>query len=288
RGLAPEDFKVTVDGRPRRLVTVEFVDLSPEARKERLPPPPQKELEYSTNEGVVSGRLVIVVVDRNNIRQGQGRPALAAPGKLLAALDPNDRVAVVGIPGPSPDVDFTTDHERALKAAMSMPGRARFFSARLGLAEAQAVDERAPVRREEVIDRECQGLQGMEQIICIRGVEMEASELMTEYRQQASASLHALRALLRGLRAVEGPKTMVLVAEGLGTDDARRADASEIRDIADAAAASGTSIYILQLEPSPIDVTQSRIIASEPEDKNVHRSGLETLAGMSRGTVLRV
>jgi VWFA-related protein len=288
RGLGPEDFKVTVDGRPRRLVTVEYVDLSPDARKDRLAPPPAKELEYSTNEGVVSGRLVIVVVDRNNIRLGQGRPALAQLQKLLDTLDPNDRVAVVGIPGPSPDVDFTTDHEKVMKAAMSMPGRARFFSVRLGLAEAQAVDERDPLRRQEVLDRECQGLQGPELLICIRGVEMEANELITEYRQQSAASLHALRSLLNSLRAVEGPKTMILVAEGLGTGDARRGDATDIRDIANAAASSGTSIYILQLDPSPIDVTQQRIVASESEDRNVHRGGLDTLAGMSRGTVFRI
>jgi len=288
RGLAPEDFKVTVDGRPRRLVTVEYVDLSPDARKERLAPQPAKELEYSTNEGVVSGRLVMLVIDRNNIRLGQGRTAIAALRKLLDTLDPNDRVAVIGIPGPSPDVDFTTDHEKAFKAAMSMPGRARFFSVRLGLAEAQAVDERDPLRRQEVLDRECQGLQGPELLICIRGVEVEASELITEYRMQSAASIHALRSLLNSLRAVEGPKTMILVAEGLGTEDARRTDATEIRDIANAAASSGTSIYILQLDPSPVDVSQQRIVASESEDRIVHRGGLDTLAGMSRGTVFRI
>src|SRR5262249_58979978 len=38
RGLGPDDFKVTVDGKPRRLVTVDDVDLSPDARKDRLAP----------------------------------------------------------------------------------------------------------------------------------------------------------------------------------------------------------------------------------------------------------
>ena len=288
RGLAPEDFTVTVDGKPRRLVTVEYVDLSPEARKERVRPPADKELEYSTNEGFVSGRLVVVVVDRNNIRTGEGRQAMASLTKLLDALDPNDRVAVMGIPGPSPNVDFTTDHDKALKAAMSMPGRARFYSPRLGLAEAHAVVERDAMRRQEVLDRECQGLSGPELLICIRGVEMESHELISEYRQQSQASINALRDLLRGLKAVEGPKTMVLVAEGLGTDDPRRGNVSDVRDIATAASASGTSIYILQLEPSPVDVTQARIVMSEAEDRRVHRDGLETLAGMSRGTVFRV
>jgi VWFA-related protein len=289
RGLAPEDFTVTVDGRPRRLVTVEYVDLSPEARKERVRPPAEKEPEnYSTNEGFVSGRLVVVVIDRNNIRMGQGRQAMASLTKLLDALDPNDRVAVIGIPAPSPNVDFTTDHAKALKAAMSMPGQARFFSPRLGLAEAFAVVERYGLRRQEVLDRECLGLQGPELLTCIRGVEMESQELVTEYRQQSQASINALRGLLDGLKAVEGPKTMVLVAEGLGTDDPRRGNTSDIREISAAAGASGTSIYILQLEPSPVDVTQQRIVMSEAEDRTAHRGGLETLAGMSRGTVFRV
>ncbi|HEY7515994.1 MAG TPA: hypothetical protein VIC87_16010, partial [Vicinamibacteria bacterium] len=241
RGLGPEDFTVTVDGKPRRLVTVEYIDLSPDARQERLRPPPPKELEYSTNEGFVSGRLVVLVIDRNNIRMGQGRPAIASLRKLLDALDPNDRVAVVGIPGPSPNVDFTTDHEKVFKAAMSMPGRARFFSPRLGLAEAAAVVERDSIRRQEILDRECQGLEGPDLLICIRGVETEAQELLSQYREQSMASLHALRGLLDGLKAVEGPKTMVFVAEGLGTDDPRRGNALDIRDIASSAAASGTS-----------------------------------------------
>ncbi len=286
RGLGPEDFKVTVDGRPRKLVTVEYVDLSPDARPAR--PAPKGALEYSTNEGVVSGRLVILVIDRNNIRMGGGRPAIASVRRLLDTLDPSDRVAVVGIPGPSPNVDFTTDQERVFKAAMSMPGQARFSSSRLGLGEAEAVVERDQMRRQAIIERECAGLELGELLLCVRSVEMEANDLITQYRQQSSTSLHALRGLLDRLKAIEGPKTLVLVAEGLGTGDIRRGSTAEIREIAAAAAAANASIYILQLDPSTVDITQQRIIVGESEDRNAHREGLDTLAGMSRGTVFRV
>jgi VWFA-related protein len=286
RGLGLEDFKVTVDGRPRKLVTVEYVDLSPDARPVR--PAPKGELEYSTNEGVASGRLVVLVVDRNNIRVGGGRAALQSATKLLDSLDPNDKVSVIGIPAPSPSVDFTTDRAKAYKALLSMPGRGRFFSQRFGLAEAEAVEAGDPMRRQVIIDRECAGLQQAELLFCIRSVEIEATDLIMEYRQQSRASLNALRGLLNALRAIEGPKTLVLVAEGLGTEDIKRGNISDIRDLATAAANAHVSIYILQLDPSPVDVTQQRIIASEGEDRNAHRNGLDVLAGMSRGTVFRV
>jgi len=186
-------------------------------------------------------------------------------------------------------VDFTTDHDRALRAAMSMLGRARFFSSRLGLAEAQAVVDRDQIRRQAIIERECAGLQGPELMLCISELESEAQGLMMDYRQQSMASLRALQGLLKGLQSIDGPKTLVLVAEGMGTEDVRMGSATlDIREIASAAAAAHVSIYILQLDPSPVDITQQRIVMSESEDRNIHRSGLDVLAGMSRGTVFRV
>ena len=82
---------------------------------------------------------------------------------------------------------------------------------------------------------------------------------------------------------------MVLVAEGLGTDDPRRGNiVGHPRHRGGGGDVRHVSIYILQLEPSPVDVTQQRIVMSEAEDRHAHRGGLDTLAGMSRGTVFRV
>src|SRR5258706_6905549 len=64
--LGPDDFTVQIDGRPRRVVSAEWVSLITPAHPEAPPPPPG----YSTNESSTGGRLILIVIDQPNIRFG--------------------------------------------------------------------------------------------------------------------------------------------------------------------------------------------------------------------------
>src|SRR6185436_18580391 len=91
--LAAGDFTLTVSGRPRRVVSAEFISEAgappPDAPETPFEPPTA---DYSTNEHAHRGRLVLLAVDQGNIPAGGGRATIAAAEKLLDRLGPFDQV----------------------------------------------------------------------------------------------------------------------------------------------------------------------------------------------------
>ena len=62
------------------------------------------------------GRLIMLVIDRNNIDTHTLRSAVAALKQFVTSIAPDDRLALVTIPPPGPSVDFTTNHAQVLDA----------------------------------------------------------------------------------------------------------------------------------------------------------------------------
>ena len=123
RGLRPADFVVEVDGQPRRVVSAQWIALTPESpaaipgasRSGTAVPLPAP---YSSNEQPTGGRLIVLFIDRFNIRF-EGMVALRpAIDGFLDRLQPSDRVAlVIDGYGTATNLPFTTDRER-IKAAV--------------------------------------------------------------------------------------------------------------------------------------------------------------------------
>jgi VWFA-related protein len=128
RDLRPRDFVVEVDGRRRRVISAEWVALTPAtpaaARVQdaaRVPAAPEP---YSSNETPVPGRFIMLLVDRTNIRfEGMNAHRAAIEG-FIDGLQPSDRLSVVasGL-GSAPSVPFTTDHERVKRALPPIVGQ---------------------------------------------------------------------------------------------------------------------------------------------------------------------
>ena len=81
--LTPEDFVLTIDGTPRRVVSAQFIKQDPPG------PPPTlagRRLPFSTNESAVGGRLVLIVFDLEGIGVGGGRGATVAASRFLDQL----------------------------------------------------------------------------------------------------------------------------------------------------------------------------------------------------------
>jgi len=73
RGLAAEDFTITVDGTPRRVISADFVSQTME--EEAAPgPPPSPDRVVSTNEGIRRGRVIVIVVDQHMVTDAQRVP----------------------------------------------------------------------------------------------------------------------------------------------------------------------------------------------------------------------
>ena len=96
--LAAPEFTVTVDDEERRIVSVKFVAVGDPPEPSSTVEAPESKPYYSTNQGLAPGRLVILVVDQNNIRFGGARGLVEAAGRFLDQLGPADRVAFAAIP----------------------------------------------------------------------------------------------------------------------------------------------------------------------------------------------
>jgi hypothetical protein len=131
-GLGTEDFRVEVDGKPRRLVSVEYVgrELEPET------PPPARPVHFSSNEKASRGRLVLLLVDRGNIGRGGGREVFKAATRFLDGLAPADRVGLAFIPGPGSAIEFTGDLEDVRRGLRGVVGTASRSGHKVPLAEA--------------------------------------------------------------------------------------------------------------------------------------------------------
>jgi VWFA-related protein len=293
--LTPAEFVVEVDGDVRPVVTAEYVkqvDDTPVpvgTRRAAAPVTRPDETFFSTNARTVApGRLILLLVDEGNIRTGQGRDAMRSATKFVDALSPNDRVAFVAIPR-GQLVDFTTEHERIREALIATVGRATPYKGRffMSLSEAFATYEHSDaLLRSQVIARECAAVLSnpVELTRCEIEVEQDAGQYVSHERQQTQASLIGMREVLRSLGALEGPKSVILISEGLvleglgGDLDSIAAQAADVR----------ASLDVMLLDVPSVDVTVSQRPTTPREDRERQVTGLEMLAGLSRGALHRV
>ena len=88
RDLRAPEFTVTVDGQPRRVISAEFVAESGESAADAAKP---RDPYVSNNTDRRPGRLIMLVVDRNNIDTHTIRGAVAALKRFVAGVSPDDR-----------------------------------------------------------------------------------------------------------------------------------------------------------------------------------------------------
>ncbi len=97
RDLRAPEFTVTVDGQPRRVISAEFISESTTPSTEPARP---RDPYVSNNTDRRPGRLIMLVVDRNNIDTHTIRGALSAAQGVRQSIAPEDRLSLVTIPPP--------------------------------------------------------------------------------------------------------------------------------------------------------------------------------------------
>jgi VWFA-related protein len=293
-GLGAGDFRLLVDGQPRPVASAQFVSLEYRSDPTVRPAPGH----FSTNEHGDQGRLVVVAVDEANIRRLEGSAALSAAGRFIDRLDSRDLVAATGL-ARTADMQFTRDRAALKRRIAALVGQrdAGIHHFNIGLAEALEVADGSRGRLAEVVQREC-GRALTEYLsparaadetagprdACPEQVEQEARADAQYARTQARISMSALEGLLASLKDIEGPKTLVLLSEGLVAEP-RYFDFAEL---AAAAQAARVSIYVLQMEAPLFEAAQDRVSPSLLRDIQVRGDGLARLAGSSRGALFRL
>jgi VWFA-related protein len=288
RDLKPSDFVVRVDGKERPVVSADWVPLAADANASTVFVPEG----YSTNENAAGGRLIIIAVDQPNIRFGGGRAIVAAANAFIDRLSPNDRIAVTGFGVGAPATAFTADRERVKAALSRMAGQKQStaqMTRQVSVAEAQAIDRGDRSTLQMVEDRECgsAGAGGRASAggaeLCRTEVEAEAQELARTASREGDQTLRGLRELLTGLKAIEAPKTLILISEGFLLDDV-----SLTTEVGALASAARTSVYALQLDQQMFDMASRAAASSTFADREARAEGLQTLVSTARGIVVTV
>jgi VWFA-related protein len=152
-GLDPGDFVVTVDGKPRRVVTAEYIETIGARAPSQSPGEPAL---VSSNEGGGIGRLVVFVVDQSTLEAGDARRIGSAAARFFDGLTFADRSALMLLPVGS-GVPFTWAHDRvraALQRSTGLGSPLRNWEYG-SLAEARDIANRQTFALRTVADREC-------------------------------------------------------------------------------------------------------------------------------------
>jgi VWFA-related protein len=281
--LGASDFTLTVDGKPRRIASAQFI--AAERTTQQAPPRP---MEYTSNAGATAGRLIMIVVDANNIGAGRGRSAFEAARRFIGSLNRSDRVALVSLPGPGPQMEFTANHAIVQAQLAKLTGLANdnIGQKRVGLAEAIAMDRGDATVIIEVTARECpQNASSPEvQASCLIQLGAEARQMIAQVQQRTENALLSLRYVFDRLATSDAPKTIVLISEGLLIGR----QYNDVAWVEPRAAAARASLFVLHLDAAEAEAKLRRASPSAGEDRELLRDGLDRITGLANGNVFRV
>jgi VWFA-related protein len=281
-GLAAPDFAITVDGRPRRVVSADYVPASSGAAA----PPPAQARHYSTNAGMAGGRLILIVIDQGSIPPGQARRALSAAAQFVSRLNPSDRVGVVTVPNMQ-QLDFTSQHRIVRDLLLKLDGLATSLTGprQIGVAEAFAITRGDTHAIDTAYSRECSGpMSDFERRMCRQEISATASQIFAETRERGRNTIAALRTLATRFVETAEPKTVILISGGLIFDQ----DYSQISWFGQMASRGQLTVYSIYVMPPHFEASLARLPINYRDDTMVAEEGLAYVSDLGRGSVFRL
>lgn len=261
--------------------------------------------EISTNQGAPRGSLYVIVFDQNHIRTGNEQRARQAAERFLRTrVRPGDRVALYALPGPGPQVPFTTNPQAVIAQLPSVrgslerewlgaAGRISTYEAFQVMRGDDAMIQRILARAAEsgaLLDagrstaRNVPGaVSGESQQMSLHVARDAARALVDAADSQSRAFLLSLSDVVRQLAPIEGRKTVILVSEGFFSDNL----VHEVERVAGAAAQSYSVIYSLDINVRGSDVSSPQPAGGEPQAEIQSRlEPLGTLASETDGELM--
>jgi VWFA-related protein len=288
-GLMPADFKVVIDGAPRRVISAEWISLTSQPGAEAAV------VEgYSSNEQATGGRLIVIAIDQANIRFGGGRALAGTIDRFLDKLSGSDRVALVAFGSGTPSVPFTADRSRIKQVVARMNGQME--SPQLKSAHSISLSSAAQITRDpgaldRIVDEDCppdtpQSARARE--LCKTEIVEEASEILLAAERPRDATIKALTDVLTSLKSIDAPKSLLLISEGLAMFDGDGDTSSQLTALGSLAATARTTIYALRLGDQLFNTTGGTRSASPLDDARFRADGLQTLTSVARGALFTV
>jgi VWFA-related protein len=304
KALKADQFDVEIDGRPRRVVSADYVEHAPQAAVPAAAPNEPLRPAFSSNQAAslptMAGRLIFIVVDQESFRPAGAKAAMEAARRFVDHLQPADRVGLISSPVPGPSVAATRNRALVRERLLSITGTAESIRAstqkNITLEEALDIRAQDDALLETVSARECQGLNGNALQLCIETLKSDAEIVVLSAQAQVARSLQGLRNVLDGLARIEERKTIVLISGGLPANDRSGGGLNtrtEIGVIAGRAAMANANIYVLHVDTSfqdafSADRRTSTLEGTFTRDAAMMEAGLDALARSSGGMILRV
>src|SRR5258708_34123079 len=112
RDLRPEELQIVEDGQRRPILLFQHIDEPAGTYAEAALR--SVSAEVSSNRGAPRGHLYLLVFDQSHITPGNEQIARhAAEAFIKSRVRQSDRIAIVGIPGPGPQMGFRSDRPAA-------------------------------------------------------------------------------------------------------------------------------------------------------------------------------
>lgn len=299
--LTAEDFSVTVDGKPRRIASVEYMShfdrFATAPDRTQIPNLRQDDrvmmrAEYSSNTKSAPGRLFVLVIDSGNMTRGGGRGAMEAAGQFVQKLAPNDLVAVVSLPA-GVTVDFTADRLAIKNALIKIVGGGalRYLSnTNVSLGEAFSLVTGSQKRLwDEAVRMECNWARSdSEYENCRSTLEADARNKFQAARISAESSERAFEILIRRLAGIEGQKHLIFIGEALvtGSSFGYLDGVADLKWLGGLAQAARVNLYVLHLDRAFLEAfdVRERFPSRTPfEDARLLNDGLGEIAGQAGG-----
>ena len=210
---------------------------------------------------------------------------IEAASRWVGTLGASDRVGVMVLPLPGLNIEFTTDHARVREALAKVRPLAKppqpFSYRTVSPYEAIRITEGDAFILQQVLARECRG-----EPACDGEIKMLASTMKRDAESAVMPFLGSLRAVMKAMGALPGPKHAVLLSSGwLMTE---RDAAIEIATVAADAAASNVTIHTFTSEDLVPTASQRRPSPTPGQDRNMLVSTVEMVSGMTGGRAVRM
>ncbi len=316
--IGPESFTVSINGRPRRVVSAQFVRHSSTSTIGLDRPAVIAPALAVEQDEAADGRTFILAIDNGSFEAGKMRPVIEAAQHFIDSLAPNDRLGLYVYPT-GPRAMPTTERAPLRASLLKVVGEKFTFKSRYNLRPSEIVDMTAalgmgiqtrqnllttlatqgpsassaaelPVDWDpvlKVVRRECPN-----EADCASKILNDVAAIAPQLESQATSSLGGLDTLLRSLAGVPGRKAVVLVSAGVLVSDRKdgRPDVGERSKLmGQTAARANATVYTVQIDTTA-EVTASSRLADyqKPRDRSMIGNWLDEFSAAAGGTRIYV
>jgi VWFA-related protein len=233
--------------------------------------------EVSTNQGAARRHLYVLVFDQLHLAPGNEQRARQAAERFIQTrLRPGDRIGLYALPGPGPQLPFTSDRRRIVTELTKIRGMASPEA--FGALGTMTVHEAFQIVRGDprILERVAERFQSLAAPTDVQRrtdttslgsnttplgilVKEDARRIAEASDGDARRVLSMLTDILRSFRGLDGRKSVLLVSEGFYGDRLTR----ELEGVAAAAAESYSVIHPLDMNRRGPDITADEPAAED-------------------------